>query len=134
MNERTRERELAERRALALKKLAKVFGTNGGDTDDGRAAHTAEKKILLEILRSTREPDVVGLVRDRLAVLSARDDSDESDEDWRSARSAQTTRSGSVTATGRDASETDDAFSCETENDTGEPDLRYCLLLAPESY
>ena len=32
MNERTRERELAERRALALKKLAKVFGTNGGDT------------------------------------------------------------------------------------------------------
>jgi hypothetical protein len=82
MNERTRERELAERRALALKKLAKVFGTNGGDTDDGRAAHTAEKKILLEILRSTREPDVVGLVRDRLAVLSARDDSDESDEDY----------------------------------------------------
>ena len=35
MNERTRAREVAERRALALKKLAKVFGTNGGDTDDG---------------------------------------------------------------------------------------------------
>ena len=49
----------------------------------------------------------------------ALDASDESDEDWRSASSAQTTRSGSVTATGRDASETDDAFSCETENDSG---------------
>ena len=82
MNERTRAREKAERRALALKKLAKVFGTNGGDTDDGKAAHTAEKKILTEILRSTLEPNVVGLVRDRLAVLSARDDSDESDEDY----------------------------------------------------
>ena len=82
MNERTRAREVAERRALALKKLAKVFGTNGGDTDDGKAAHTAEKKILTEILRSTLEPNVVGLVRDRLAVLSARDDSDESDEDY----------------------------------------------------
>ena len=82
MNERTRAREVAERRALALKKLAKVFGTNGGDTDDGKAAYTAEKKILTEILRSTLEPDVVGLVRDRLAVLSARDDSEESDEDY----------------------------------------------------
>ena len=80
MNERTREKEKAERRALALKKLAKVFGTNGGD--GGTNSHTAEKKILNEILRSTTEPSVVGLVRDRLAVLSARDESDESDEDF----------------------------------------------------
>lgn len=49
-------------------------------------------------------------------------DASDSDEDWRSARSAQTTRSGSVTATGRDASETDDAFSCETFDTS--PDLR----------
>jgi hypothetical protein len=63
----------------------------------------------------------------------ALDASDESDEDWRSARSAQTTRSW-VTATGRDASETDDAFSCETENDTGEPDLRYFSRAADEAF
>lgn len=64
----------------------------------------------------------------------ALDPSDESDEDWRSARSAQTTRSGSVTATGRDASETDDAFPCETENDFGEPDLRYFSRAADEAF
>ena len=63
----------------------------------------------------------------------ALDASDESDEDWRSARSAQTTRSW-VTATGRDASETDDAFPCETENDTGEPDLRYFSRAADEAF
>jgi hypothetical protein len=79
MDDRTREREIAQRRALGLKKLAKVFGTNGGD-GHGSAAHTAEKKILIEILRSTREPNVSGLVRDRLAVLSARDDSEASDD------------------------------------------------------
>ena len=80
MNERTRDKESATRRALAFRKLGKVFGANGGD--GGHASHTAEKQILTEILRSTREACVIGLVRDRLAVLSARDETDASDDEF----------------------------------------------------
>lgn len=58
-------------------------------------------------------------------------DASDSDEDWRSARSAQTTRSW-VTATGRDASETDDAFSCETFDTS--PDLRDFSFAADEAF
>ena len=45
-----------------------MFGTNGGDA--GAGAYTAERQILVEILRTTNEPDVVALVRDRLAVIA----------------------------------------------------------------
>ena len=79
MNARQREKEIAARRALALRKLAKVFGTNGGDA--GAGAYTAERQILVEILRTTNEPDVVALVRDRLAVIAEGGASTPSDSD-----------------------------------------------------
>ena len=79
MNARQREKEIAARRALALRKLAKVFGANGGDR--GAGAYTAERQILLEILRTTSEPDVVALVRDRLAVIAEDAASTPSDSD-----------------------------------------------------
>ena len=79
MNARQREKEIAARRALALRKLAKVFGTNGGDA--GAGAYTAERQILVEILRTTNEPDVVALVRDRLAVIAEDGASTPSDSD-----------------------------------------------------
>ena len=56
-----------------------MFGTNGGDA--GAGAYTAERQILVEILRTTNEPDVVALVRDRLAVIAEGGASTPSDSD-----------------------------------------------------
>ena len=79
MNAREREREKEARRAAALRKLARVFGSNGGDR--GRAAYGAERNVLTQILRCSDEPEVVRLARDRLAVIAAADSDSDLDDD-----------------------------------------------------
>ena len=79
MNAREREREREARRAAALRKLARVFGSNGGDR--GRAAYGAERNVLTQILRCSDEPEVVRLARDRLAVIAASDSDSDLDDD-----------------------------------------------------
>ena len=74
------ETTVAERRKLALRKLAGVFGAaGGGGGGDGRAA--AERKLLSAVLRMTTEKPVADLVRDRLSVLSLDGDGDDDDSD-----------------------------------------------------
>lgn len=73
--------EKQRRRKLALQKLARVFK---GDEPARRPASNAygvlaERKILTTILRTTTQPEIASLVRDRLAVISLDSDSDADD-------------------------------------------------------
>ena len=73
--------EKQQRRKLALQKLARVFK---GDEPARRPASNAygvlaERKILTTILRTTTQPEISSLVRDRLAVISLDSDSDADD-------------------------------------------------------
>ena len=75
------EAEKQRRRKLALQKLARVFK---GDEPARRPASNAygvlaERKILTTILRTTTQPEIASLVRDRLAVISLDSDSDADD-------------------------------------------------------
>lgn len=75
------EAEKHRRRKLALQKLARVFK---GDEPARRPASNAygvlaERKILTTILRTTTQPEIANLVRDRLAVISLDSDSDADD-------------------------------------------------------
>ena len=75
------EAEKQRRRKLALQKLARVFK---GDEPARRPASNAygvlaERKILTTILRTTTQPEIANLVRDRLAVISLDSDSDADD-------------------------------------------------------
>eukprot|EP00873_Tetraselmis_striata_P015641 jgi/Tetstr1/435905/TSEL_024791.t1 len=60
-----------ERRALALAKLARVFGARGGGSDKTSGDRAAEAAVLREVLRRTSQKEVAALVQDRLSVLSA---------------------------------------------------------------
>ena len=76
------EAEKARRRKLALQKLARVF--KGDEPARVPASNAygvlAERKILTTILRTTHQPEIASLVRDRLAVISLDSDSDSDDE------------------------------------------------------
>ena len=75
------EAEKARRRKLALQKLARVF--KGDEPARVPASNAygvlAERKILTTILRTTHQPEIASLVRDRLAVISLDSDSDSDD-------------------------------------------------------
>ena len=76
------EAEKARRRKLALQKLARVF--KGDEPARVPASNAygvlAERKILTTILRTTHQPEIASLVRDRLAVISLDSDSDSDDD------------------------------------------------------
>ena len=75
------EAEKARRRKLALQKLARVL--KGDEPARVPASNAygvlAERKILTTILRTTHQPEIASLVRDRLAVISIDSDSDSDD-------------------------------------------------------
>lgn len=64
-----------QRRTLALKKLARVFGNKGGSDV------SAERSILEQVLRRTSQAEIAKLVQDRLDVLQYEGSEDSSDEE-----------------------------------------------------